>query len=64
MAAIRSEPGFASAAVSEIDEVIQDLPPAIRARMLPDEGAGETLTHQLAKEGARRILARMRGSEN
>lgn len=64
MAAIRGEPGFARAARAEIDEVIQDLSPAIRARMLPDEATAEALTHHLAEEGARRMLARMRGSES
>lgn len=64
IAAIQGEPGFANAARAEIDEVTQDLPPAVRARMLPDEVAAETLTSRLAEAGARRVLARMKGSES
>ena len=63
MSAIRDEPGFVMAARAEIDEVLQELPPAVRARLLPDGRAGETLTNRLAEAGARRVLARMKGSE-
>ncbi|WP_114965015.1 metallophosphoesterase family protein [Alkalilacustris brevis] len=64
IAAIRGEPGFASAARAEVDEMILDLPPAIRARLLPDQATAEELTRRLAEAGAQRVLARMKGSES
>jgi DNA repair protein SbcD/Mre11 len=64
IAAIRGEAGFASVARAEVDEVILDLPPAIRARLLPDEAMAEKLTRRLAEAGAQRVLARMKGAES
>jgi exonuclease SbcD len=64
METIRGEPGFASAARAEIDEMVLDLPPAIRTRLLPDETAVETLVRTLADAGARRVLARIKGAES
>lgn len=64
MAAIQSEPGFTSAAHAMMDEVLADLPPAIRARMLPDQVSAQDLAHDLAQTGARRVLARMKGTES
>lgn len=62
METIRGEPGFASAAQTEIDQMLMDLPPAIRARLLPDEAAAEMLIRELAEAGSRRMLARMKGA--
>nr|WP_256474228.1 DNA repair exonuclease [Lutimaribacter sp. EGI FJ00013] len=63
MAAIGEEPGFAAAARAEIEEVIGEMPQAVRAALLPDEDTAETLAQSLAKAGARRVLARMKGAE-
>lgn len=63
MAAIRKEQGFCATAQAEIEEVISDLPPAMRAMLLPDEAVGTTLAQTLAETGARRVLARMKGAE-
>lgn len=60
MARIRAEPGFAAAAMDELTEVIGDLPPALRARLLPDERAAAMLAQELAGSGTDRILARLR----
>ncbi len=62
--AIQAEQGFASAAQTEIDEVLMDLPPAIRARLVPDEAAAERLTQSLSEAGSERVLARLKGAEN
>ncbi|MGX0974396.1 exonuclease SbcD [Roseovarius sp. MBR-51] len=63
METIRAEPGFASTSWAEVDEVIGDLPQALRARLLPDETVARSLTDRLAETGARRVLARMKGAE-
>lgn len=63
MAEIREEPGFGATAQAEIDEVIGDLPPAMRAELMPDEAASTTLAQTLSESGARRVLARMKGAE-
>ncbi|MGM0662342.1 MAG: metallophosphoesterase family protein, partial [Pseudomonadota bacterium] len=63
MAAIRNEPGFSATARAEIEEVIGDLPHAVRTALMPDAAAVEALTDSLAKSGARRVLARMKGAE-
>jgi spore maturation protein SpmB len=63
MAGIAAEPGQATRARATIDEVIADLPPGIRARLLPDEGAAEALARALSESGAQRVLARLRGAQ-
>ena len=63
MAEIAREPGHAAGARAEIDAVIADLPPAVRARLLPDEAAADRLARDLAERGAERVLARLRGAE-
>lgn len=63
MTAIRAEPGFAAAARVEIEEVIGDLPQAVRVAVLPDEATAAALTDNLSFDGARRVLARMKGAE-
>ncbi|WP_165937585.1 metallophosphoesterase family protein [Antarcticimicrobium sediminis] len=61
---IASESGFNAVARAKIDTVLQDLPAALRARLIPDEAAAEALTHELAQSGAYRVLARMKGAES
>lgn len=63
MAEIAAEPGQAVRARATIDEVIADLPPGIRARLLPDEGTAEALARALSESGAQRVLARLRGAQ-
>jgi DNA repair exonuclease SbcCD nuclease subunit len=63
MERIAEEPGPAAAARAELDAVIADLPPAVRARLLPDEQSAESLHRALSERGARRVLARLRGAE-
>ena len=64
MQAISAEPGFASIAQEEVTAVLQDLPPALRARLMPDEAARDALTQDLAQGGVNRVLALMKGAEN
>lgn len=64
MQAISSEPGFISIAQEEVGAVLQDLPPALRARLMPDEVARDALTQELAQGGVNRVLALMKGVEN
>ena len=63
MAEIAGEPGLAADARTKIDAVIADLPPGMRARLLPDEGAADHLARALSESGAERVLARLRGAE-
>lgn len=63
MAAIRREPGFAAAARAEVEEVMADLPAALRGRLMPGEAEADGLVRRLAEAGARRVLARMKGAE-
>ncbi|MBU2936510.1 DNA repair exonuclease [Pacificibacter marinus] len=60
---IVTERGFTSVARAEIDTLLQDLPVGVRARLMPDEVAADALSHRLAKSGAYRVLARMKGVE-
>lgn len=62
MGAIAAETGFATAALAEIEEVLGQLPPAERARLLPDPAAAEALARDLSGRGAALVLARMRGA--
>jgi DNA repair exonuclease SbcCD nuclease subunit len=64
MQSIARESGFNATAQAEIEAVLQDLPANLRARLIPDEGAADALTHQLAQSGAYRVLARMKGAES
>ncbi|WP_417255154.1 metallophosphoesterase family protein [Celeribacter sp.] len=64
MQAINTEPGFISIAREEVSAVLQDLPPALRARLMPDEAARDALTQELAQGGVNRVLALMKGVEN
>jgi DNA repair exonuclease SbcCD nuclease subunit len=64
MEAISSEPGFAAIAQEEVETILQDLPATLRERLMPDETARDALVEQLAKAGANRVLARMKGAES
>ena len=64
MAEIRAEPGFAAVARADVEAVLPDLPPAIRAKLLPDETGAEVLADRLAQSGTERVLARMKGAES
>ncbi len=64
MMGIQAEPGFSNLAQAEIDEMIQDLPPTVRAQLLPDETAAKALFHRLAEAGARNVFARMKGVDS
>jgi exonuclease SbcD len=64
MGAISSEPGFAAIAQEEVETILQDLPATLRERLMPDETARDALVEQLAKAGANRVLARMKGAES
>ena len=64
MEAISSEPGFAAIAQEEVETILQDLPATLRERMMPDETARDALVEKLAKAGANRVLARMKGAES
>lgn len=62
MATIREEPAYPATAMAQA-AVLNELPSAVRARLLPDEAASERLILQLAAEGAGAVLARLRGAE-
>lgn len=63
MTAIMSEPGFSAMAQEQVEAVLHDLPAALRDRVIPDEAARDLMTQKLAKAGADRVLARMKGAE-
>ena len=63
MGTIQGETGFTKDIRAEVNGVIGDFPPAIRARLLPDEAAAENLADDLAKAGALGVLAQMKGGE-
>lgn len=60
---IAGESGFRAAARAEVAAVLEDLPPALRARLAPDDTAVEALTDGLAQTGAAQVLARLKGAE-
>lgn len=62
MTQIAAEPGFSAAALAELDTVLSDLPTALRARLIPDEDSAAALARDLASDGARDVLARMKGA--
>jgi exonuclease SbcD len=64
MEAISSEPGFVAIAQEEVETILQDLPATLRERLMPDETARDALVEKLAKAGANRVLARMKGAES
>jgi len=63
IAGIAAESGFQAAARAEVDALLQDLPPALRARLAADEDAVAALSADLARSGAAQVLARMKGAE-
>ena len=64
MATIRTEPGFADHARAEVETVLQDLPAALRDKLMADEAARDTLIDRLTQAGADLVLAQMKGVEN
>jgi len=62
MKIIREEPGFSETCRAEIEAILPELAPQRRAELLPDEAAMDQLARRLAKAGAERILARMKGA--
>lgn len=62
MEAIPSEPGFALELKAEMETVLAEIPPQRRAQLLPDEESGAALARGLAKSGALRVLAMMKGA--
>lgn len=62
MGAMRQEPGFREMCRTQLNAVMADLPAAAREHFADDEDAMEKLAQRLAKEGAQRILARMKGA--
>lgn len=61
MEAIRQEPGFAQRCSETLEEVLGELPPQKRQALAPDEQALTTLRERLSENGAKRVLARMKG---
>lgn len=64
MAAIRTEPGFTALACEEVETVLQDLPVALRDRLMADEAARDALVERLARAGADLVLAQMKGGRS
>ena len=64
MKTIWEEPGFAETCRADIEGILRELPPGQRARLMPDEAAMDQLAQRLAKIGAARILARMKGADS
>lgn len=64
MAVIRKEQGFVANAREEVEAIMQDLPVALRDKLMPDEAEQSELVDRLTKLGADILLARMKGAEN
>ena len=64
MAAIQSETGFTTTMQDEVDAILSDLPGNIRATLLPDPAALNTLSQQITHQGATQMLARMKGASD
>ena len=62
MQAIREEESYREAARAELETVMTMLPPALRARLMPDEAAAVRLAERMAGAGAETALARMKGT--
>ena len=62
MATIREDPGFAALARDEVETVLQDLPVALRDRLMADEAARDAMVDKLTKAGAELVLAQMKGA--
>jgi len=62
MATIRDDPGFAALARDEVETVMQDLPVALRERLMADEAARDAMVDKLTKAGADLVLAQMKGA--
>ncbi|WP_417264440.1 metallophosphoesterase family protein [Celeribacter sp.] len=64
MAAIREEPGFVASAREEIETILQELPVALRDKLVADESAQDALLDRLTKAGSELVLAQMKGAGN
>ncbi|WP_204318680.1 metallophosphoesterase family protein [Pseudooceanicola aestuarii] len=64
MATIRAEPGFSTQALEEVETVLQDLPAALRARLIADEAARDAMVARLTRAGADLVLAQMKGADS
>lgn len=62
MAEIRAEPGFAAAAIEELDQVLALLPAERRRALAGDADALQALADRVAEAGAEDVAARMRGA--
>ena len=62
METIQQEPGFAETCRVELQTLLGELPAQRRGKLVPDEGAMMELAQRLAKTGAQRMLARMKGA--
>lgn len=64
MEAIRQEEAFAASLEAEVASMINDLPPSLRAALLPSEAQAKALAQDLTEQGAAHILARMKGASD
>ena len=64
MTEIRAEAGFIATAKAEVEAVLSDAPPVVRAKLWPDETEAEALIDRLALTGSDWVLARMKGTES
>ncbi|MBS1301145.1 DNA repair exonuclease [Loktanella sp. SALINAS62] len=53
-----------AAARAQVQDTLSDMPPSLRARLLPDDDAPALLADRLARQGALRVTALMKGSES
>lgn len=59
---IAAEAGHAAAGAALLDALAADLPASVRARLLPDAQAAPSLVEAASKDGAQRVLARLKGA--
>jgi DNA repair exonuclease SbcCD nuclease subunit len=64
MGQIAAEPGFAAWRDAELDTLLSDLPPRRRAALLPDAAALTHLAADLGADGARQMIARLKGASD
>ncbi len=62
MAEISKEPAFAATMRALLDTLVNEIPTARRAQLLPNEEAAEQLVRSLSEDGAESILAAMKGA--
>ncbi|MEY8881116.1 exonuclease SbcCD subunit D [Donghicola sp. XS_ASV15] len=64
MESIRQEDAFAASLETDVISMINDLPPSLRAALLPSEEQATSLAQNLTEQGAAQILARMKGASD